>query len=168
MALTLIVEDGTGISDANSYVTIQEVTDYLELVGDKDSWVAMDEQEQIKTIILSTSFLDSEPRWVSSILTNTQSLEFPRIPFTDTNGRLVEGVPELIKKTVSIIINATMNGEDLSNETVYLKSESFGNSLDSYAIPLAVNSSPEVNKSLKILRRYGYINSSIVHEVFRA
>lgn len=108
--MALIVEDGSGLSNANSYATTQEALDYFADRGEIPTI-------QDSDMILATEFLDTVygPSYRGMIMTQTQSLLFPRTAFYDKNGRKVEqGTVPLSLKT------AEFQAAKLSSEGVIL------------------------------------------------
>ena len=80
MALVLTPEDGTGLADANTYVTELEVDAYAESSLTSTAWTAETDGEIKKAAIISASRqLTSSVNWVGKRATDTQALAFPRI-----------------------------------------------------------------------------------------
>lgn len=79
MASIIIVEDGTGLADANSYVTLQEANDYFTVYG-QPAWEALDELAREQCLVKATQYIDV--RWGELIdgarLEVDQALVFPR------------------------------------------------------------------------------------------
>ena len=76
--VNLVVEDGTGLENANSYISVADLRQFaLENGIDLES----EEDEQLAIyLIRSTNFIDSvEYRFVGTRLSVTQSLAFPRV-----------------------------------------------------------------------------------------
>ena len=84
-----LVEDGTGIEDATSYVLEAFADDYLGA-----SWAA-DSTAKQAALMAASEYMDA--RWGSRIagrpLASTQGLEMPRTGLVDRYGSPVEGVP---------------------------------------------------------------------------
>ena len=94
MAVTLIVEDGTGIADANSYVSEAEYLDYWTNRGNATA-MAITGDDLKSLLIQATDYVESVyyGKWLGDSLTATQALEFPRvIDLVDV------GVPSRLKK----------------------------------------------------------------------
>lgn len=91
------VEDGTGLTDSNSYATYAELQAYTTLRGISISGHTQPEWETY--LVRATDYIDS--RWVESLkgerLLETQALAFPRSSLYDLNGTLVEGIPTKLK-----------------------------------------------------------------------
>lgn len=72
--MTIIVEDGSIVANANSYVTVQEVIDYADLRG-----IIYPNQPEIeKNIILATDYLQSKCYQGEQVEPGVQALLFPR------------------------------------------------------------------------------------------
>lgn len=78
--MTLIVEDGTGLDDANAYISVATANDYFLLRGN-ENWDLLDDEVKEACIVKATDYIDM--RWRSVLrgakATETQALEFPRI-----------------------------------------------------------------------------------------
>lgn len=77
MALT--VENGTGLSTANAYVSVADADAYFTLRGNTD-WVDLDTEVKEAAIVRATFGLDSKYRglWKGFKKTSVQSLAWPR------------------------------------------------------------------------------------------
>lgn len=84
--MALIVEDGTGKADANSYASLQDATDYF---ADRGETVKITEAD----MILGTEYLDTVfgPSYKGEVKTQTQALLFPRTYFVSNTGKIVDG-----------------------------------------------------------------------------
>lgn len=98
MAFT--VEDGTGVEDANAYVTIAEVLEYLTDRNRASEWTGSDAVKQA-AVIAATDYV--EKRWGRAFLGRigyaTQGLSWPRT--YAYNGVAVTNVPRALKQAVS-------------------------------------------------------------------
>ena len=77
MPATLIVEDGTIVANANSYVTVAEVTAFCVNYG-LDSWSSLGNTEKITATIRATAFIDSEYNFKGIKMSFDSPLEWPR------------------------------------------------------------------------------------------
>jgi len=88
-----IVEDGTGLADANSYVTVLEYQGYC---ADRGIDVTSETDEQIQSYLVNaTDYIDLMYDFKGEETTTTQSLKFPR-----TYDGVEYGVPTAIKYSV--------------------------------------------------------------------
>lgn len=112
--VNLIVEDGSGISDSNSYCDLDFALEYCVNHG-YTSWFDMTEDEQKVYLIKGTSFVDNFYEWKGLKRTSIQSLEFPRIELIDNNKTEILGIPNNLKKAVieAAFINASSESDNL-------------------------------------------------------
>lgn len=89
--MTLLVEDGTGIPGAESYLAVAGLRAYCTKWG-HDLGAATDETLETR-LRVAAGFIDTVFRYKGSKLTAAQSLEFPRLGLTDWGGLEVTGVP---------------------------------------------------------------------------
>lgn len=104
MPITLTVEDGTGLADSNSYVSLAEATAYHETNLYSADWPT-DEEEQKKALITATRILDQQYDWAGYKKLTTQALQWPRVrvPDPDSVGTIVPpafGYPVYLLDTV--------------------------------------------------------------------
>lgn len=92
--MALVVEDGTGLPDANAYASLAYVDAYFTLRGN-ETWTFASEDERTVAIIQATDYIDN--RWGSLLAsvrtTEEQALEFPRKKW--------EGMPDTLLKATS-------------------------------------------------------------------
>lgn len=128
----LIVEDGSIVPNANSYVSIEYADEYNEIYGD-EAWSSYEEDQKTKALILATQALDQlyGPRYVSiPLLGTTQELYWPRMGFrTKYNNKYVNSnqIPNELKKATCVVAMMQLNGADLTpseNNEGYVTSES--------------------------------------------
>jgi len=79
VSIQIIVEDGTGMPDSNSYVDVSDV-DAAAPIGPYASakWPTLDSDQKANTMISATAYLDALIVWNGYPLVATQSLEWPR------------------------------------------------------------------------------------------
>lgn len=95
----LVVEDGTGLATANSYVTVAEADAYLRLRGRAATWDTYSPDAKAGHLVAATDYLDAMSTWRGQILTSTQALGWPRGGALDKWGRFIVAgtVPRLVK-----------------------------------------------------------------------
>lgn len=107
----MIVETGTGISNANSYVTSDEAAAYFAALGNTD-WYADEPSlvaaSQAVDLLYGTQYSGSK-------LSATQGLLWPRTEFCDTDGftRAEAVIPPELKKAVFELAERHLAGEDI-------------------------------------------------------
>ncbi len=94
----LILEDGTGVVDANTYVDRAVALEYHRLRGNQ-IWEVATENDQVLALIRATQYIDTRWRFQGVIFAEDQGLIFPRESrLYDRNGFDVsETVPEEIE-----------------------------------------------------------------------
>lgn|SRR5574344_242814 len=97
--ITLIVEDGTGITDANTYVDLDYANTYLSNRG-RTEWTALDDETKKKCLILGTDYIDKLYKWYGKRKYKNQVLAFPRLDLYDSDDFEVDGIPVNLKKAV--------------------------------------------------------------------
>ena len=95
----MIVEDGTGKSDANSYVSVEFADSYFSARGVSE-WVALDQQVKEQLLIKGTDFIDNIYQWNGKREFEAQALRFPRVDIFDYEGAEIQGIPTCLKQTV--------------------------------------------------------------------
>lgn len=96
-------EDGTGLIDANAYITLAYANAYHMERGNSN-WTGPDAARQ-EAIVRATDYI--ETRWGQSFrgepefLDTPQALSFPRVCIYDRNGVAIEGVPEVLKRATA-------------------------------------------------------------------
>jgi hypothetical protein len=104
MAITLIVEDGSVVSDANTFVTISGADAYFEAYGET-AWIGTDDSgtgaptDTVKqqALLKAMKYLNNLP-WKGIRYDEDQSLSWPRSNVYDRDGLLVadDTVPNVV------------------------------------------------------------------------
>lgn len=101
MATTFVVEDGTGLADANSYLSEADADQYFENHGNPTSWSSLVQADKEEALRLGTQYLDAVygNRWKGERVLATQALDWPRNNVSDRDGFAVETdeVPTAVK-----------------------------------------------------------------------
>jgi hypothetical protein len=91
MAITLVIEDGTGKPNANSYATVEEAKAYAESRG-----VTLGSDDSIAAnLVLAADYMETTGPYKGFVYNDMQGLEFPR---RERAGGPSLGIPEKIKK----------------------------------------------------------------------
>lgn len=94
--MTLIVEDGTGMDDAESYLSVVDFKGYCDKRG--LSYDGQTDEVIEQKLRIATGYIDTVKRYKGQRLLTEQSLEFPRASLTDWGGLPVDGVPGRVKQ----------------------------------------------------------------------
>lgn len=78
--MALVVEDGTGKSDADSYLSVADADTYHAAHGQPTAWENATDVEKEQALRLATQYLDSHyrRRWQGYRASQTQALMWPR------------------------------------------------------------------------------------------
>jgi len=102
LAATFTVEDGTGVSGANSYLTIADADQYhLDIGTAAASWDNLSDAVKQQALRDGTRYLDAAygERWKGARADGTNPLDWPRSYVIDTDGFDVESnvIPQGLK-----------------------------------------------------------------------
>lgn len=116
MPVTFVVEDGTGITNANAYVSVEAANTYNDQHPHGDRWVTYGSADKQRSIIMATRLLDEEVNWhgkptynlassvsSSNATAKVQYLRFPRSGVTDQDGYSLDHqtIPTFLKNATS-------------------------------------------------------------------
>jgi len=131
--MALIVEDGTGLANAESYISVVDCDALLIQWGRSSAaWLALTDAEKEGLLRNSTMFIDSEyaGRWSGCVVNNTQSLSWPRLNAYKANGQSIpsDEVPSEVLRAASFIAVESIDGGVYANEDngARIASESVG------------------------------------------
>lgn len=149
--MAFVVADDEGlVTDANSYVSVEDSEDILVNLGYSD---LPSEQD----LVLGTLYLDTYLDPASRVLNSEQQLLWPREPFTDSQGRDVEGVPFEVKRATALIAAEGLD-RDLFVVEPSVTSEAFGDSRKTFAG--GVKNDGRLKSILLRLSKLGYGSNS--------
>lgn len=92
--MALIVEDGTGMPDADSYLSVVAADAYHAAVGNA-VWQPLPAADKEAALRRATQYLDTRYRWRGEPLTTTQALAWPRTSAQWPVRRLQDATAEL-------------------------------------------------------------------------
>ena len=96
---TITVEDGTGVTGANSYITSAQATTYHDNHGNTD-WTS-DADTRTSSCIRGASWLDNYflGMWKGAKTSSSQAMQWPRQEVTDEDGESIGSgtIPQRIK-----------------------------------------------------------------------
>lgn len=96
---SLVLEDGTGLSTANTYVSLNEADLYVRSHLRQPSWTTVDPSVKKQSLRLATQFVDTiyATQFMGVRSKSTQALQWPRSFVFDDRGAAITGVPRAIK-----------------------------------------------------------------------
>lgn len=80
MPVTVTVEDGTGLADANSYASVVQADAYFASRPRSTAWTPLTTDQKGINLIHATRILDACCIWNGEVLSDAQALAFPRYP----------------------------------------------------------------------------------------
>ena len=167
MAVIFSVETGTGSSTATSYITVAELTQYLEDAGLTITLTTDAEKQALLNRM--TPVLDSFAQWPGERMGNTQALEWPRGGAYYNDGISISSsvVPLEIKKALAFMVYYSNAGTDVIpvREGSPVKSESAsvsGAVSESKEYWFSSKQTPEISEIKMILRRLLRKNSAVL------
>jgi hypothetical protein len=99
MAVSVVVEDGSGVSGANSYVTIAEITEWVLTNPHDSTWASLTDAQKNGYCVMACRVMQEQMNWDGWQTSATQALDLPRSGMIDKNGNTVENneIPTEIK-----------------------------------------------------------------------
>lgn len=111
----IIVEDGSGVTGANSYITVEEVDNYVDSLGadpaTSNDWGSLDDDQKGEAILVASQYLERNFRWYGLPYwtsrpeggtpgPKTQSLQWPRTRNYDSKGVTIPAgtIPDELKQ----------------------------------------------------------------------
>lgn len=163
MAFVVQNDDGT-TSGANSYASVAEWTTYFTDRNNTTALAYTDAEVQ-GALIYATSWLDNNISWYSTIKTATQTTDWPRIDFFDSEGRLITGIPQVLKDATCELALQHLSEALNSTESEGIVSESYGDASITYT---SGYSSKSYSFTKVMLKDLGASGASSVNILFRA
>lgn len=108
--VNFVPEDGNGLNNANSYVSLAEASEIADVLGvDLFSNLQSDELKQ-KALIRATRYLEMNFSVPGIIAVGTQRLNWPRLNVVDDSMRAYTGVPQAIKEATVVLAGKSVAG----------------------------------------------------------
>lgn len=135
--MALIVEDGSVVANAESYVSVATADLYWS-ARNNSTWSAASEAQKEAALREATQFLDGSYRWSGTLVNSAQALAWPRVLTLDKAGRTVSSssVPNAVKSALCELALEALSGRLMASleRGGMVQSESLG--------PLAVTYFP--------------------------
>lgn len=127
--MALIVENGTGLSDAESYASVSDADDYFAKRGNT-AWTALtlaEKEHSLRKAALNYMLPVFYGRWKGQRMSATQRMDFPRIGvIKDTHPVLSDEIPDELKWANAELAVRASQGELISDEERTVLSEKVG------------------------------------------
>ena len=150
----MIIEDGTGLENANSYVSVEFADDYFSARGVSE-WAALETEVKEQSLIKATDFIDNVFQWYGKREFEHQALRFPRVGLRDYEGAEISGIPTCLRQAVcdAAII---ANGSEL-----FETAEHNGDVVSETITTLSFTYSKEGSRSITSTTLYDSINTKL-------
>lgn len=139
--MDIVVEDGTGIVIANSYLSTDEADDFLS-IDIHSNWLPLTDDVKEKLLMYATRVVDQRVRWNGRKTYPTSGLAWPRCGVRDKEGFLIEDniVPSAVKYAVAVLANHLItNNPEVANTASNMTEIQ----VDVITLKFDVNKSPE-------------------------
>ena len=105
--MALVIEDGTGVVGANSYLTVAELRAYAEVRG--LTLPTVDSEVEI-LLVKATDYLELKS-YIGDRASDDQGLSWPRTSVTDPYWKYTDKIPSQLKLAQSMLAIEVQNGE---------------------------------------------------------
>lgn len=105
--MALVVEDGTGVEGANSYLTVAELRAFA---GDRGLTLPVTDSEVEKLLVKATDYLELKS-YIGDRASDNQGLSWPRTQDTNPFWQYTGIIPTKLKTAQSLLAFEAMNGE---------------------------------------------------------
>ncbi|MFP4153955.1 MAG: DnaT-like ssDNA-binding protein [Alkalispirochaeta sp.] len=111
----MVVEDGTGLPDADSYSSLADADAYHVVVGNT-AWADAASDAREAALVAATRWIESKyrTRWIGFKATQDQGLSWPRWDAVDPDGYELAGVPRRVAHATAEVALLVITGEELS------------------------------------------------------
>jgi len=102
MAVAFVVETGAGLSNATSYVSVEEARDYISIKPANAKWDDLTDEQVEAFLMWATRLLDQRAFYYGHKAVDSSALRWPRAGVVDRDGVSVpyDTIPEPIKDAV--------------------------------------------------------------------
>lgn len=128
--MTLIVEDGTGLSNAESYISVTDADTYIAAYrGANATWDSATVASKEVAARQATQYLDGTSRWKGVKEFSTQALDWPRNFAYDENNIAFDGIPAKLEQATAEVMFLIVTGETIT-ETITKLSQTIREKVD--------------------------------------
>lgn len=118
MAITFVVEDGTVVAGANSYVSVSEADDIITVnIHQSTAWLALTTTQKEYLLIWATRTLDQYADWYGTKTDEDSPLRWPRTGVCDRDGNAIGAneIPQALKDATALLASS-LRANDRSGE----------------------------------------------------
>ena len=98
--MAFVVEDGTGLSTATSYASLEFSDDYHRDHGNT-CWLSMSVPDKRAALMYGSTWMDAKFEWIGRVCNQFQRLDWPRVFAWDDEFREFDGLPDRIREACS-------------------------------------------------------------------
>lgn len=130
MAAIFTVEDGTGLTAANSILSVADADQIMENYDDPAAWTAATDDVKENALRQATRYLNYMYVWDGYKTVTTQGCQWPRYPVYDEDGTLIDSdvTPKRVQEACAYLaMQAVVDGDvlipDNQNEGIVKKTK---------------------------------------------
>ena len=128
--MTLVVEDGTGLSTSESYISVADADTYIAAYrGANTTWDAAADAAKEVAARQATKYLDGISIWKGMKAFSAQALDWPRIYAYDETLTAYDGVPTALEQATAEVMFLIVTGLTIT-ETVTRSSQTVREKVD--------------------------------------
>ena len=110
MPVVVIVEDGSGLPNANSYVSVADADVYFATRPRSTAWTALSTDDKGAHLIHATRILDASTVWEGTRMSQTQALEFPRTPDDFSSAAVPDPIITALCELAIALVSSDITG----------------------------------------------------------
>lgn len=118
--MSLVVEDGTGLSNADAYISVSDVDTYWAnrpTLSLSTAWSAATTSNKESAIRIATQYLDANYAWLGLPKTATQALGWPRtLVYDELGNELLSQVPTKVKYATAELAARALSQDLLADQ----------------------------------------------------
>lgn len=120
--MALVVEDGSGLSTADSYISRDDADTYIGDYSNDSDWSGASNDDKDRALRRATEWLDGRyaDQWLGYRKSTDQALSWPRTGVYDRDGNYVDAdsVPAEVERSTALIAVEYIKGTDLDNSNL--------------------------------------------------
>jgi len=115
--MALVVEDGTGLSTAESYISIADADTYIAAYKGADAtWDGASDSDKEIAARQATQYLDGVYNWMGEIYRSEQALDWPRNYIYNDRGLMEVGIPTKLEQATAEVMFLIIGGTSISED----------------------------------------------------
>lgn len=161
MALVLIVEDGSGKTDSNSYTSVADADAYHDAHLYGSDWTSANNATKEKALVMATRLIDAVVTWKGRYNVYGQALAWPRYGVYDKSSQLILNniIPANLKKaTAELARHLIAKDRTVERDNIGLKSVK----ADTVTVEFDKNDNPVIipDSAIIFIRELGHIDQT--------